>query len=341
MSSKHQFYLSKCEDAASKSPMCFMLGAVLVKGGKIISTGYNHYRTHYDGDDSKMRGGKPLSMHAEMHAIYNAVGAAPSFRMQFVQTNVATQDDAFQPLSNQSTFESRKKPDSERKPIEKSASVKEAVPGHASRLSTDSTSTSLGDAPPASWFSWAKSRSRDKSPDSSGAKWEQEERRRATKQRTSGITDHPTSHIGDEEEPKLSKKSTKRKGSSASEEKRQRNGQVKHMKPPGTLNNDKGAKKHTNGRSRITGSDLYVVRLTRSGTFGNAMPCWRCLEWCKWAGVKRIFHYSVTRVEDLVVGAKGGAGKTRIGRWECVKVNEARPEDCYWTQGDGKILGCN
>jgi len=53
--------------------MCFTLGAVLVKGGKIISSGYNHYRTHYDGGDSKKRGAKPLSMHAEMHAIYNAV----------------------------------------------------------------------------------------------------------------------------------------------------------------------------------------------------------------------------------------------------------------------------
>ncbi|KIM24527.1 hypothetical protein M408DRAFT_232496 [Serendipita vermifera MAFF 305830] len=78
--SKHQFYLSKCEDAASKSTMCFTLGAVLVKGGKIISSGYNHYRTHYDGDDSKNRGGKPLSMHAEMHAIYNAVVRSFSHR---------------------------------------------------------------------------------------------------------------------------------------------------------------------------------------------------------------------------------------------------------------------
>lgn len=41
---KSQFYLQQCSDAASKSPMCFTLGAVLVKGGKIISTGYNHHR---------------------------------------------------------------------------------------------------------------------------------------------------------------------------------------------------------------------------------------------------------------------------------------------------------
>ncbi|TFY80390.1 hypothetical protein EWM64_g3622, partial [Hericium alpestre] len=31
---KTEFYLSQCADAASKSPMAFTLGAVLVKGGK-------------------------------------------------------------------------------------------------------------------------------------------------------------------------------------------------------------------------------------------------------------------------------------------------------------------
>ncbi|KAG8991389.1 hypothetical protein FRB94_012542 [Tulasnella sp. JGI-2019a] len=71
---KSQFYLQQCSDAASKSPMCFTLGAVLVKGGKIISTGYNHHRTHYDGSDSSRGQRKPVSMHAEMHAIYSATG---------------------------------------------------------------------------------------------------------------------------------------------------------------------------------------------------------------------------------------------------------------------------
>ena len=59
----------QCTDAASKSEMLFKLGAVLVKGGKVISTGHNHHRTHYDGNDVKR---KPVSMHAEMHAIFNA-----------------------------------------------------------------------------------------------------------------------------------------------------------------------------------------------------------------------------------------------------------------------------
>ncbi|TFK48226.1 hypothetical protein OE88DRAFT_561215 [Heliocybe sulcata] len=81
--SKAQFYLSQCAEAAAKSPMCFTLGAVMVKGGKIISTGYNHHRTHYDGAEAETRGHrKPVSMHAEMHAIFNFTGMSPSFKTQ-------------------------------------------------------------------------------------------------------------------------------------------------------------------------------------------------------------------------------------------------------------------
>ena len=80
---KTQFYLSQCADAASKSPMCFTLGAVLVKGGKVISSGHNHHRPHYDGAEVRTRGHrKPVSMHAEMHAIYSLTGMSPSFRKQ-------------------------------------------------------------------------------------------------------------------------------------------------------------------------------------------------------------------------------------------------------------------
>lgn len=80
---KTQFYLSQCADAAGKSPMCFTLGAVLVKGGKIISSGYNHHRPHYDGLQVRTHGHrKPVSMHAEMHAIYALTGMSPSFRKQ-------------------------------------------------------------------------------------------------------------------------------------------------------------------------------------------------------------------------------------------------------------------
>jgi len=54
-----------------------------VKGGKIISAGYNHHRPHYDGAETGTRGHrKPVSMHAEMHAIFNLTGMSPSFKKQ-------------------------------------------------------------------------------------------------------------------------------------------------------------------------------------------------------------------------------------------------------------------
>ncbi|EKM52391.1 uncharacterized protein PHACADRAFT_260733 [Phanerochaete carnosa HHB-10118-sp] len=55
----------------------------MVKGGKVISTGYNHHRPHYDGGELGTRGlRKPVSMHAEMHAIYSCIGMSPSFKTQ-------------------------------------------------------------------------------------------------------------------------------------------------------------------------------------------------------------------------------------------------------------------
>lgn len=63
--------------------MAFTLGSVVVKGGKILSTGYNHQRTHYDELTISSAYGKPVSMHAEMHAIYTLTrGRAPPFRQQ-------------------------------------------------------------------------------------------------------------------------------------------------------------------------------------------------------------------------------------------------------------------
>ncbi|PIL25824.1 hypothetical protein GSI_11577 [Ganoderma sinense ZZ0214-1] len=80
---KTQFYLSQCAEAASKSPMCFTLGAVMVKGGKVISSGHNHHRPHYDGAEVRTHGHrKPVSMHAEMHAIFSLTGMSPSFKTQ-------------------------------------------------------------------------------------------------------------------------------------------------------------------------------------------------------------------------------------------------------------------
>jgi hypothetical protein len=41
---KTEFYLSRCTLAASASDMQFSLGSILVKGGKILSSGHNHHR---------------------------------------------------------------------------------------------------------------------------------------------------------------------------------------------------------------------------------------------------------------------------------------------------------
>ena len=59
---KTQFYLSQCAGVASKSPMCFTLGAVMVKGGKVISSGYNHPRPHYDGAEVRTHGHRKVSL---------------------------------------------------------------------------------------------------------------------------------------------------------------------------------------------------------------------------------------------------------------------------------------
>ncbi|KAI0311241.1 hypothetical protein OF83DRAFT_1151680 [Amylostereum chailletii] len=110
---KTQFYLSQCADAAAKSPMCFTLGAVLVKGGKVISSGYNHHRPNYDGADVRTRGHrKPVSMHAEMHAIFAVTGMSPSFRTQQGSRSAAAASVAAAPSTSSST--ASEPPDSQR-----------------------------------------------------------------------------------------------------------------------------------------------------------------------------------------------------------------------------------
>jgi hypothetical protein len=69
---------------------------------------------------------------------------------------------------------------------------------------------------------------------------------------------------------------------------------------------------------RINGADIYVARITKVG-MGSAKPCWRCVVWCRWAGVKRIFHWNG---ED--------------GKFDVVKVNTAE-EDQYETHADIRL----
>src|ERR1700733_2213889 len=62
------------DGVSNQSPMTFTLGSIVVKGGKIISTGYNHQRPRYEENFSCRTATKPVSMHAEMHAIFNVTG---------------------------------------------------------------------------------------------------------------------------------------------------------------------------------------------------------------------------------------------------------------------------
>jgi hypothetical protein len=70
--------------------------------------------------------------------------------------------------------------------------------------------------------------------------------------------------------------------------------------------------------ARINGADIYVARVTKVG-MGSARPCWRCVVWCRWAGVKRIFHWNG---ED--------------GKFDVVKVNTAE-QDQYQTHADIRL----
>ncbi|KAJ3491904.1 hypothetical protein NLI96_g366 [Meripilus lineatus] len=70
---------------------------------------------------------------------------------------------------------------------------------------------------------------------------------------------------------------------------------------------------------RVNGADIYVARFTKHG-MGSARPCWRCLEWSRWAGIKRIFHWN-----------------DEEGRFEVVKVNSANLAH-YETHADVRLF---
>ncbi|KIM57829.1 hypothetical protein SCLCIDRAFT_1117738 [Scleroderma citrinum Foug A] len=69
---------------------------------------------------------------------------------------------------------------------------------------------------------------------------------------------------------------------------------------------------------RVNGADLYVVRVTKSGV-GTAQPCWRCVRWCVWSGVRRIFHWNPEQ-----------------GKFDVRKVNQEN-SDFYQTQADAHL----
>lgn len=96
---------------------------------------------------------------------------------------------------------------------------------------------------------------------------------------------------------------------------------------------DSGQSRSTNRRPPklpTNGADLYVVRVTRSGCgTGMAKPCARCLEWCRWAGIRRVFHW----VQDEPSGGDRAFGN---GRFEVVKVNDMEAE-LYLTPADARL----
>ncbi|KAH7911128.1 hypothetical protein BJ138DRAFT_1113351 [Hygrophoropsis aurantiaca] len=197
--------------------MTYNLGAILVKGGKIISTGYNHHRTHYDGNEVPKHGPrKPVSMHAEMHAIYSLTGMSPPFKQQKAEAS----KDAFygpssEPFASKSAGGKRILRTQKKHPLD--------VPETAMHRSCGNLPDQVKDC------------------------------------------------------------------------------DIRRRDP------------------RVNGADIYVVRVVKNG-FGSAQPCWRCVRWCHWSGIKRIFHWnSVER------------------RFDIVKVNNL-DNDVYETQADTRLF---
>ncbi|KDQ55971.1 hypothetical protein JAAARDRAFT_48384 [Jaapia argillacea MUCL 33604] len=218
--------------------MCFTLGAVMVKGGKIISSGHNHHRPHYDGAEVGTRGHrKPVSMHAEMHTIFNVTGMSPSFKKQ-VQGVERRAPQRTPPAPNQTKGT---------KGLSESEPRRLSWDGHAE---ITKIAEGEGQAPriTAIGAGWGRAW---------GEQWERKD-----------------------------------------------------------LNKCWDARRRD---PRVNGADIYVARFTKNGT-GTAKPCWRCLEWCKWAGVKRIFHWN-----------------NEEGKFDVVKVNSAVIEQ-YETHADIRLF---
>jgi deoxycytidylate deaminase len=66
LSKKKQNYFQVAVNSALKSPMLMTLGACLVVSGKVISTGYNYYR-------SRILGITSASTHAEVSTLFQSL----------------------------------------------------------------------------------------------------------------------------------------------------------------------------------------------------------------------------------------------------------------------------
>lgn len=80
---------------------------------------------------------------------------------------------------------------------------------------------------------------------------------------------------------------------------------------------------------RTGGADLYVVRVTTStGRLGNARPCGRCVAWCEWAGVRRIYYWD-EKLNDFEV--------IRVGREEQVVHVTQSERTGAWRGGRSEV----
>ncbi|EMD31073.1 hypothetical protein CERSUDRAFT_127616 [Gelatoporia subvermispora B] len=274
---KTNFYLSQCAEAASKSQMCYTLGAVMVKGGKVISSGHNHHRPHYDGAELRTHGHrKPVSMHAEMHAIFNLTGMSPSFKKQTQQNEQKGQKGAPALSAAPQSPGSPPPSASRRNPRYTKNKNKRGRTGRPAQSPAPSSSSSS-------------------SPDRAQS-------RSVSPCRESGSGSRTGSGSG---KGGGGGKQDKGAGAAAGQGQGQGPGEkgwaVRRRSP------------------RANGADLYVARFTKNGV-GGAAPCWRCLAWCRWAGVKRVFHWN-----------------GELGRFEVIKVNSAQGA-MYETHADFRLF---
>ncbi|KAG8908820.1 hypothetical protein FRB99_003058 [Tulasnella sp. 403] len=285
--SKSQFYLQQCSDVASKSTMCFHLGALLVKGGKVISSGYNHHRTHYDGSDSSHGQRKPVSMHAEMHAIYNATGMSPAFSKQ-VQGDSRRVSDSSRNGSDAGWVDEDEDEEQQQQQFQTQPTS-----------SSDISDSEITDLSPSLRDIQSKARSCLKGQKGGAGK--------------NPPTKSKQKHFcNSERELKSHGRSGRRDSGSGSDHYSQ-----PHVQSPLEPFEDVKLYDVRRRDPRVNGADLYVARFTKNG-LGPAKPCGRCLEWCRWAGVKRVFHWNPDS-----------------GSWDALKVND--PSNAYLTHADHKI----
>nr|GAT47965.1 predicted protein [Mycena chlorophos] len=292
---KPQFYLSQCMEAASKSPMYYTLGSAIIKGGKVVSTGYNHQRPNYDTPG----GGKPLSMHAEMASIFNAT------RGQALQR--AAEEEEKQPKKHHHHIHlQQQRQQQQQQGEEGNYTTNGAYYNNYPNGNNNTTTNNNG----AVRCPLVPSRDLDSRPRPRRAPYAVST---APARRMDSATRHQLHHHQQYRHYPHGYEGER------TETERGRKARAK-------ADAGKWQKRATARRrirlAKLNGADLYVCRVTRSGELACSKPCWRCIEWCAWAGIKRIFHWSVLEQ-----------------RFICLKVAEAAAtHDCYETVMDSRLL---